>query len=161
MMPARRRSASERLHAQLRYWTLMLVIALAPWAADVGAADVGSGAFRAAPAIEAQLKRGVSTKADVQKLLGVPNGSGAAILPAPSFNRERILRAAEAGLSSAPDFLQREIWFYEDIATTELKSTEAGYAAKLRQQLLMIFFTGDLFDGYFWTTNSASGQISR
>ncbi len=149
------------LGIRIRRSAVALGIALAPWAAGVGAADVGSGAFRAAPAIEAQLKRGVSTRADVQRLLGVPNGSGAALLPAPGFDRDRVIKAAEGGASSAPDFLQREIWFYEDVSMTDLTSTGSGYVAKLRQQLLMIFFKGDLFDGFFWTSNSASPQISR
>jgi hypothetical protein len=72
-----------------------------------------------------------------------------------------VLKAGEAGFSSSPDFGQREIWYYEDIAMTDLKSTDAGYVANLRQQLLLVFFMGDLFDGYFWTTNSASGELSR
>ncbi len=146
---------------RMRHSMLALGIALATWIAVVDAADVGSGAFRAAPAIEAQLKRGVSTRADVQKLLGVPNGSGAAILPAAGFDRDRVIKAAEGSASSAQDFLQREVWFYEDISMTDLASTGGGYVAKLRQQLLMIFFKGELFDGFFWTTNSASPQISR
>jgi len=149
------------LRASLKYFALPLGAVLALGTVHVRAADVGTGAFRAAQAIEAQLKRGVSTKADVQKLLGVPNGSGAALLPSPAFNRERVVKASEAGLSSPPDFAQREIWYYEDVAVTDMKSADAGYVANLQQQILLVFFTGDLFDGYFWTSNSASAQASR
>lgn len=149
------------LPRSLKHLALLPGVALALATADVRAADLGTGAFRATQTIETQLKRGVSTKADVQKLLGVPNGSGAAVLPSLAFNRERVVKASEAGVSSAPDFGQREIWYYEDVAMTDMKSTSAGYVANLRQQILLVFFMGDVFDGYLWTTNSASGNVSR
>ncbi len=145
----------------LKHVALPLGLVLAWGVAGVRAADVGSGVFRAVQAVEAQLKRGVSTKADVQQLLGVPNGSGAALLPTPEFNRERALKASEAGFFSSSDFGQKELWYYEDIEITDLKSTEGVYVANMRQQLLLIFFKGDVFDGYFWTTNRAAGELSR
>jgi hypothetical protein len=146
---------------RLRRLSLLLAALLALTATAAGAADFSSGAFRAAGSIETRLKRGVSTKADVQKLLGVPNGSGAALLPSLAFDRARVVKAANAGSSPPADFVQREIWFYEDIEMTEMKPSGTGYAATMRQQLLMILFAGDLFDGFFWTTNSHVGEVSR
>jgi hypothetical protein len=78
------------------------------------------------------LHRGVSTKADVQALLGVPNGPGSSQFPA----------------LGAPD--QREIWYYEDIAF-------AGSA--MRMQMILVFFKGNLFDGYLWTSGSGKTEI--
>ncbi|MFQ6028591.1 MAG: hypothetical protein ACE5Q6_13980, partial [Dehalococcoidia bacterium] len=50
--------------------------------------------------IEEELQRGVSTKADVERILGKPNGSGAAFL-------EGVEVSSAAGE-------KRDIWLYED-----------------------------------------------
>ena len=86
--------------------------------------DVSSGAFRNAGMLETQLHRGVSTKADVRTLLGVPNGPGSWLLPA---------------LDPAP----REIWYYEDMSLT---------GGTLRVQMILVFFKGNVYDGYLWTS---------
>jgi len=63
----------------------------------------------------------VSTKADVLRVLGSPRGYGKA-------------RLAEV---SGP----RTIWYYEE--------TDAS-AAKIKLGMLLVFFDGELFDGYMW-----------
>jgi hypothetical protein len=73
--------------------------------------------------LETQLHRGVSTKADVQTILGVPNGPGSWLLPA---------------LDPAP----REIWYYEDMSVT---------GTTLSLQMIFVFFKGNVYDGYLWT----------
>lgn len=111
---------------------LLLVVAFAGCAAPT----VGSGAFRNAADVPTKLQRGVSTKTDVQALLGVPNGGGSSLF---------------RNVAGGP----REIWYYEDIETVDYASRSGRLVMTLRQQLLLVFFKGDRFDGYLWTTNAA------
>ena len=104
---------------------------------------LGTGAFPNTSAIEKQLRRGDSKKADVQRILGVPNGTGRAeMLPYTA------LQGASLGDGS------REIWFYDDIEVTDMKSSAGVMTMKVRQQILLVFFRGELFDGFLWTTNA-------
>lgn len=106
--------------------------------------SMGTGAFPKVTGIEKQLKRGVSTKADVQRLVGIPNGSGGALLPGYGARSEQV------------DLYQ--IWYYDDLEATDITSEEDVTKMKMRQQILAIFFKGDLFHGYFWTTNAANWE---
>lgn len=123
------------------------VLALA-LAASAGAAAaqpvIGTGAFPDARAIETRLKRGVSTKSDVQRVLGVPTGAGGALLP--GFGTESEKLAAY------------QIWYYEDIELTDIKGEERVLTMKMRQQILAVFFRGEVFHGYFWTSNTGGLQ---
>ena len=106
------------------------------------AQTLGTGAFANAPAIERQLRRGEAKKADVQRILGVPNGTGRAeMLPYAALQA--------ASLGDGP----REIWFYDDIELTDMASSAGVVTMKMRQQILLVFFRGELFDGFLWTTN--------
>jgi outer membrane protein assembly factor BamE (lipoprotein component of BamABCDE complex) len=118
---------------QFRLANAALVAALALATASE-AADVSMGAFRNADALGTTLERGKSTKADVRKALGVPNGSGNALFPA-------------LGVDG------REIWYYEDIAITGTKHVNDRYESTMRQQIMLVFFKGEVIDGYFWTSN--------
>jgi len=128
-----------------RYSGLALAMLLA-LPAPPGFAQVakGTGTFPNAMAIDAQLKRGVSTKTDVQRVLGVPNGSGGALLPGYGERSEQVDRY--------------QLWYYEDIEVTELKGEGDVLNMKLRQQILAVFFKGEVFHGYFWTSNSGTAQ---
>ena len=75
--------------------------------------------------VEPDLKRGVSTRADVLTLLGQPDGRGAAALVNESW--------------------QADIWYYE---SSSISVTSVG-----NQKILAVFFKGDLFNGYFWFSN--------
>ena len=128
-----------------RFRTLALAAVLALSASTAFAqATVGTGAFPKATLIEAQLKRGVSTKNDVQRILGVPNGSGGALLPGVGERSEQV------------DSYQ--IWYYEDIEITDIKSEGSVMNMKMRQQILAVFFKGEVFHGYFWTSNNGTAQ---
>jgi hypothetical protein len=127
-----------RYRRQFRQAIVTLVPAFALAAASE-AADVSLGAFRNADALGATLERGKSTKADVRKILGVPNGSGSALFPA-------------LGVDG------REIWYYEDVEVTGTKRINDHYESTMRQQIMLVFFKGELIDGYFWTTNG--GKVS-
>jgi hypothetical protein len=81
--------------------------------------------------LEARLERQISTKGDVEKLLGSPDGRGSAALP----------------LAPEP----REVWFYQDIEATDVTAIPGGIIEmKVRQQILLVFFHGGFFDGFMW-----------
>jgi hypothetical protein len=103
------------------------------------AQTVSSGAFRDLSSIETTLLRGVTTKAEVRKQLGIPNGSGGA-------------RFASLGGD------EREIWYYEDIEMTGAKSADKGMTIDMRQQIFLVIFKGEMVDGYLWTSNSGAAS---
>jgi hypothetical protein len=123
---------------------LVLVLSTAP---AIGQTAVGTGAFPKVGEIEKQLKRGVSSKADVQRVLGVPNGGGGALLP--GFGEQ----------SAQVDPYQ--VWFYQDIEITGVKSEQDLMKMNMRQQILGVFFKGEVFHGYFWTSNSGTAEARR
>jgi hypothetical protein len=130
-------------HSRGRWWSgLLLAGGLALVAAPAIAQSIGTGAFPKVDGIETQLKRGVSTKADVQRILGIPNGSGGALLPGYGAQSQQVD--------------QYQIWYYEDMEATDITSEENVMKMKMRQQLLAVFFKGDVFHGYFWATNAAN-----
>jgi len=112
------------------------------------AQEMRSGAFPDTSVIETQLHRGASTKTDVQRLLGVPNGMGRSEMALPPRNDEV--------LAEGP----REIWYYENIEVTNAKSNEGVIDMKMRQQILLIFFRLNVFDGYLWTSNAFTPKTS-
>jgi len=100
---------------------------------------VTTGAFTQLARIE-EFKRGVSTEADVRRVLGPPRGGGSAIFP--------------------PDRRQRQVWFYEDIDVLNVTSPKPGFLRMdLRQQMLLVFFEEELFDGYMWFSNAANTNM--
>jgi hypothetical protein len=132
-----------------RSWTgpalaLTLTLAASPAMAQTA---FGTGAFPKVAEIEKQLRRGVSTRADVQRVLGVPNGSGGALLP--GYGE----RSAELDAY--------QLWFYQDIETINMKSEQNIMKLNMRQQILAVFFKGEVFHGYFWTSNDKAAEGKR
>jgi hypothetical protein len=76
-------------------------------------------------AVETDLKRGISTTADVERLLGKPNGTGAILIP--------------------QDPRPRLAWLYDRI-----QMDIAGTNVDLSQDVLLVYFKGDRFDGFMW-----------
>jgi len=107
------------------------------------AQTIGTGAFVKTAAIEKELRRGISTKTDVQKLLGIPTGTGQLNwMPPPG--------ESPPPLGAGP----RNIWFYNDMQVTDMEQSEDGtITMKSRMQILLVFFKGDLFDGYLRSSN--------
>jgi hypothetical protein len=79
--------------------------------------------------IDERLSRDRSTKADVLLFLGEPDGAGESLLP--------------------PTHESREVWYYE---------THGGGLTSYTMKILLVYFRGDLYDGYMWFENRA--QIS-
>lgn len=133
-----------RIDGSGRWLGGLLLAALLALAAGPSSAQMalGTGAFPKVGDIETQLKRGVSTKSDVQRVLGIPNGSGGALLPGFGDRSEQ--------------FDTYQIWYYEDIESTDITSEENVMKIEMRQQILAVFFEGDVFNGYFWATNAGT-----
>jgi hypothetical protein len=97
-----------------------------------------TGAFTEVNRLETQLKRGVSTKLDVERVLGAPRGSGSALLPT--------------------DPRHRDVWFYQDIEVAGTKYEAGGIIrVNMRQQILLVFFEKEVFDGFMWYSNVVPG----
>jgi len=94
---------------------------------------VTTGAFVKVNHLDTDLQKGVSTKMDVQRMLGAPNGMGGASLPT--------------------DPKQREVWYYENIEMRDIKREEGVIKVNMRQQVLLVFFEKGVYDGYMWFTN--------
>jgi hypothetical protein len=103
---------------------------------------VTTGVFPPVGTLEKEIQRGISTKMDVRRLLGAPNGFGSAVFPT--------------------DPHAREIWYYDDIEMTDFKSEAGGVLrVNVRQQILLVFFKNGVFDGFMWFSNSGTGAAER
>lgn len=91
-------------------------------------------AFKDLHRIDTDLVRGVSTRADVLALLGAPDGRGVWVY----------------GTDSDPGGGARDIWVYMHshfvVATKE-------------QKRLLVFLKGNLYDGYFWSTEVLTRDV--
>ena len=105
-----------------------------------------TGPFVNTDRIDTQLKRGTSTKADVERLLGKPNGKGGTLMP-PS--------------QTVPG----DVWVYYNAQSGSPRMTPTRpikVEVDSRHQMVMIFFNGNIFDGYMWFLHSArSGGDER
>ncbi len=94
-----------------------------------------TGAFVPVDRIEKELHRGVSTKMDVQRVLGTPKGYGSMAFP--------------------QDRRELEVWYYEDIELTDARGAGEGLIrAEVRQQILLVTFDKSKLDGFIWFTNA-------
>jgi len=121
-------------------WRLLILSAITAGlgAGCVVAKEVRSGAFTEVNQLESALKRGQSTKADVQRLLGERSGSGGALFPT--------------------DSKPREVWFYQDLEVIDTKNQGQGVVrVNMRQQILLVFFEKEVFDGFMWYSNALPG----
>ena len=114
--------------------TVMLVVGCATQSAK-------TQAFSSIDQIESDLRRGITTKADVLLLLGEPDGEGA-------LGGFDALRGPD-GAGKGP----LDAWFYE--------STKASILGglKVNQQILLVFFEGDTVDGFLWFDSEAEGEL--
>lgn len=95
------------------------------------------GPFLKLSAIETELKKGISTKMDVQRILGSPQGLGGAVFPV----------TAE----------EHEVWYYENIQIDNVVSQQSYITMDMHQKVLLVFFTKGLFDGFLWFTGTIKG----
>jgi hypothetical protein len=81
--------------------------------------------------LETDLQRGISTMEDVRRLFGDPNGEGGMLL-----------------IPRDPKPLN--VWFYEKIEIA-LEDNQMD----VKQDVMLIFFKGGRFDGYWWFSDAA------
>lgn len=86
--------------------------------------------------IDTVLHAGVSTKEDVQALLGKPNGYGGAVLPT--------------------GHIPHDIWFYNLIEGSVQRSGGAG-RMNIQMEVLLIFFEKEVYDGHMWFKDFTTG----
>lgn len=86
--------------------------------------------------LETELRRGASTKADVERLLGPAAGRGESELPG--------------------DTVRRIVWYYGATeATTRWKGESFLTVAVRGRRTLLIFFDGDVYTGFLWVAYPA------
>ena len=96
------------------------------------------GPFLKTSALETELKKGVSTKMDVQRVLGSPQGFGSAAFPVTGG--------------------QHEIWYYQNIQVDNIVSKESYITLDMHQKVLLVFFSRGLFDGFLWFSGTIKGE---
>ena len=101
-----------------------------------------AGPFDVVDQLDAKLMSGQSTMEDVRRLLGKPNGKGAARFP--------------------PAWAAQEIWFYREqkvhasMWNPEIRDGKVEADAEIRE--LLVLFTGGRFDGYLWYGIRVEGE---
>jgi hypothetical protein len=91
--------------------------------------------------LETELKRGVSTSADVERLLGKPVGVGSAVLPTLTSIDPQV------------------VWFYDKIDFNILMNWQSERVTlDTRQNGALIFFQGNVLDGFMWFSDTGSEQ---
>ncbi len=98
-------------------------------------------AFSRIDQIETDLRRGITNKADVLLLLGEPDGAGA-------LGGFDALRGPD-GAGKGPI----DAWFYESNKQSILGGLE------MNQDILLVFFEGDIVDGFLWFSNKSKGEL--
>jgi hypothetical protein len=107
---------------------------LGAWIALSLPSSVFAGIFDEVHQLDDSLVRGQSSKTDVRRIFGRPDGNGSARV--------------------APTWSTQEIWVYVEQVVhsskwkTEIRDGKLQADAEVRQ--LWILFTGDRFDGYLW-----------
>lgn len=122
-----------------RRWAYGAIVAALVFGAALAGCTttVTTGAFPDVNRIERDLKRGVSTKIDVRRVLGAPSGSGGSLFP------------TITGLHEG----RRQVWFYDDVEATGTTQQGDFIQLDVRQQILLVFFEREKFDGFMWFTN--------
>lgn len=115
---------------------LMFNVILLSWGCT--SARTRTGSIPDIRLIDTVLHPGVSTKEDVQALLGKPNGYGGAVPPT----------------SQIP----HDIWFY-NLIEGSLSFQASGGAGRMNMQmeLLLIFFEKEVYDGHMWFKDFTTG----
>jgi hypothetical protein len=93
--------------------------------------------------VETELTRGVSNKADVQRVLGHPNGVGGALFPADAYPRE----------------IAHEVWYYLDV-NSRIRVGGEKITSYVVPDMLLIFFADGVFDGFMWFSYAGAEEAS-
>ena len=135
--------------ARSRWRRIGTLAAIFPWlllTAGCEVAQVAAGRFPSTEPLSSELVRGASTRADVERILGTPSGTGGSCLP--------------------PDRKVRDVWFYQTIKVNGMHHSQTGgvFAGELvldadvTQQILLVFFADERYDGYMWFANAGKAE---
>ncbi len=102
------------------------------------ASKLVQGPFLNLSAIETELKKGVSTKMDVQRVLGSPQGLGGAVFPVTTE--------------------QHEVWYYQNIQIDNIVSKQSYITMDMHQKVLLVFFSKGVFDGFLGFSGTIKGE---
>ena len=128
----------DRIIRLSQFILIALILSLSPISGSFSVANAED--FPDVSLIEKSLKRGISTKEDVRNLLGNPDGFGTAIWP--------------------PDHRFFRVWYYEDMRVVGMRSVEGGVQElNMRHQILTIYFDGENYDGFNWTSNVVPSKV--
>ena len=119
---------------------LLIAIAAVLLAGCAQSTALTTGPFARTNRIDSELRRGVSSKSEVERILGKPNGTGGSLLP----------------LQDRP----HEVWVYNQVQIGELRVSGGRpimVEVDTRQQIILVFFEGDVFDGYLWSLQVITG----
>jgi len=123
-------------------WTPAVIILACSLVIGCAPKKITTGTFVQVNSLNSELRRGLSSKKDVERILGTPNGSGSAVLPT--------------------DPKLREVWYYDDIEMTDFRGEGNGMVrVNVRQQVLLVFFDREIFDGYMWFSNSGQATTGE
>ena len=113
--------------------------ALAALMLAASAACTPSASVGRMPSVEpltSSLVLGVSTRDDVRRELGDPSGQG--------------------GYLFIVDYRPRDVWMYHELKVADMKAVRDTVVMNMRQQILLVFFNGDRYDGYMWYSNAGT-----
>lgn len=102
------------------------------------AQDIQIGKFPEIDQIQSKLERGVSTKQDVEAILGKPAGYG--------------------GYLAIMDRKPREVWYYHDQNSSIINTKGNVIRMHSHMQMLMVFFFNEKLDGYKWFSNASAAK---
>jgi hypothetical protein len=119
-------------------WLALLIGPLACSTVTTGT----QGPFHDVARAQAELVRGQSTRSDVERVLGRPLASGTALFP------------TQAGLP-------RDLWVYQDmeVRMDVGRSSGEGTPVLTREQFILVFFDGELFEGLMWWPAEMTGTF--
>lgn len=92
------------------------------------------GNFPQVERIKNELQRGVSTKQDIQNILGKPTGNG--------------------GYLAIMDGKPREVWYYHEIGNSMIDYKDSIIRMQSHYKVLLVFILQDKFDGYKWYSSA-------
>jgi hypothetical protein len=115
---------------------LLLIVSLSSWGCT--SAKTRTGSIPDIRLMDTDLRPGVSTKADVQALLGKPNGYGGAVLPT--------------------DPRPHDVWFY-NLIEVSVQASKGGGRMDAQMDVLLIFFEKEVYDGHMWFKDFTTGSF--
>ena len=103
-----------------------------------------SQTFKQVERLNTELVRGISTRADVLRLLGEPDGRGGWAYGSGPGQPGDIAVSSSVQVSTER-LGARDVWLYAEAEAPLFVGS---------QKIITVFFRGNLYDGYFWFENS-------